>query len=103
MGVGGGGAGVSDLSDFFFFTMNPNLNNSKKKKNFFLGGGGGGGVDGRTDEQAQTNLPLQLFNFFEVGDITMHKYKCTRYGPDKLNLRPFYHLTFKCDLDLQPA
>ena len=30
---------------------------------FSLGGGGGGGgegVDGRTDKQAQTNLPLQL-------------------------------------------
>ena len=27
---------------------------------FWGGGGGGGGVDGRTDEQAQTNLPLQL-------------------------------------------
>ena len=34
---------------------------------FFFGGGGGGGrggwargVDGRTDGQAQTNLPLQL-------------------------------------------
>ena len=31
---------------------------------------------------------------------SMHK--CTSYGPDKLNLWPFYHLTFKCDLDLQP-
>ena len=33
-----------------------------KKKIFFFGGGGGGGggVDGQTDEQAQTNLPLQL-------------------------------------------
>ena len=41
----------------FFFTEYPNL-----KKNFSLGGDGGGGwwVDGRTDEQAQTNLPLQL-------------------------------------------
>ena len=28
-------------------------------------------------------------------------YKCTSYGPNKLNLWPFYHLTFKCDLDLQ--
>ena len=25
------------------------------------------------------------------------------YVPDKLNLLPFYHLTFKCDLDLQPT
>ena len=28
--------------------------------------------------------------------------KCRSNGPDKLNLGPFYHLTFKCDLDLQP-
>ena len=64
--------------------MDPNL---KKKKKFFFsffffGGGGGGGVgaewglwgdrwnDRLTDEQAQTNLPLQLLlswgynNFF---------------------------------------
>ena len=54
---------------------------SKKKKIFiffFWGGEGGveGGVDGWTDKQAQTNLPLQ--------GITMNKY--TSYGPDKLNL-----------------
>ena len=36
-------------------------------------------------------------DFFEVGGITMQK--CTSYGPDKL----FYHLTFKCDLHLQPT
>ena len=29
-------------------------------------------------------------------------HKCRRYGLDKLSLWPFYHLTFKCDLDLQP-
>ena len=29
-------------------------------------------------------------------------HKCRSSGPDKLNLWPFYHLTFKCDLDLQP-
>ena len=61
-----------------------------------MGGGVGGvegGVDGWTDKQAQTNLPLQ--------GITMNKY--TSYGPDKLNLWPIYHLTFKCDLDLQPT
>ena len=43
-----------------FFLKNPNL----KKKHFFFvgwwGGGGGGGEDGWTDEQAQTNMPLQL-------------------------------------------
>ena len=47
-----------------------------------------------------------MLNFFtmnpnlKVGGITMHK--CTSYGPDMLNLWPSYHLTFKCDLDLQP-
>ena len=29
--------------------------------------------------------------------------KCTTYGPDKLGLRPFYHLTFKSEPDLQPT
>ena len=29
-------------------------------------------------------------------------HKCRIFGPDKLNLWPFYHLTFKCDLGLQP-
>ena len=28
-------------------------------------------------------------------------HKCRSYGPDILNLWPFYHLTFKCDIDLQ--
>ena len=31
---------------------------------------------------------------------SMNKY--TSYGPDNLNLWPFYHLAFKCDLDRQP-
>ena len=56
-GVRGRGARVSD----FFF----HKESKSKKKLFFFGGGGGlrrggGGVDGWTDEQAQTNLPLQL-------------------------------------------
>ena len=54
---GGGGRGLEYV---IVFTRNPN-----SKKKFFFGGVGGwgwlgGGVDGRTDEQAQTNLPLQL-------------------------------------------
>ena len=68
--------------------MNFLYKESKSKKTFFfvffLGGGGGGvgaGVDGRTDEQAQTYLPLQLLRSW---GITMNK--CTSYGPDKLNL-----------------
>ena len=36
-------------------------------------------------------------NYFEI----IHN--CRSYGPDKLNLCPFYHLIFKCDLDLQPT
>ena len=32
-------------------------------------------------------------------------HKCRSYGPDKLNLWPFYfyYLTIKCDLDLHPT
>ena len=60
---GGGGGRVSD-----FF----HKESKSKKKNFFLVEGGGGvgvlggvcgglgGVDGWSDEQAQSNLPLQL-------------------------------------------
>ena len=68
-----------------FFTNNLNL----KKKSFVggcsSGGGGGGGrrrgVDGWTEEQAQTDLPLQLLR---IWGIKIHK--CTCYVPDKLNL-----------------
>ena len=59
-------------------------------------------MDGWTEEQSETNLPLQLLQSW---GITMH-YRCTSYAshvPDKLNLCPFYHLTFKCDLYLQPT
>ena len=59
---GGRGAGGGGLGLVIFF----HKESKSKKKNFFFfwrGGGvrrGGGGVDGWTDEQAQTNLPLQL-------------------------------------------
>ena len=56
MGGGGGGGGGARVS-VFFYTQNLNL---KKKNIFFCFLGVGGGVDGWTDEQAQTNLPLQL-------------------------------------------
>ena len=49
----------------------------------------------------QMDKPMCPLNFFEAGGITMHE--CKSYGPDKLNLWPFYHFTFKCDLDLQPT
>ena len=35
--------------------------------------------------------------------ILKSMHKCRSYSPYKLNLLPFYHLTFKCDLDLQPT
>ena len=66
-GGGGGGGGVDGLYlTVWGITKNPNL--KKKKKNFVMVGGGGGGVgrlrgeevDGWRDEQAKTNLPLQL-------------------------------------------
>ena len=46
-----------------------------------MGGGewGGVGVDGRTDEQAQTNLPLQLLRSWGHNNEKS-------YGPEKLNL-----------------
>ena len=66
----------------------------KKKKKIFLfncvcvcvGGerGGGGGGGGLMDGQRNRPKPICPLNFFEIGDITIHK--CTSYGPDKLNL-----------------
>ena len=35
--------------------------------------------------------------------ILKSMHKCRSYGLDKLNWWPFYYLTFKCDLDLQPT
>ena len=34
--------------------------------------------------------------------ILKSMHKCATYDPDKFNLWTFYHLTFQCDLDLQP-
>ena len=49
----------------------------KKKKNIFflegLWGGLLGGVDGWSDEQAQTNLPLQLFRNWWHNNALMYK------------------------------
>ena len=52
------------------------------------------------DGQSNRPKPISPFNFFDFGSITMHY--CTSCVPDKLILWPFYHLTFKCGLDLQP-
>ena len=35
--------------------------------------------------------------------ILKSMHKCRSYGPHKHSFWPFYHLTFKCDLDLQPT
>ena len=50
-------------------------------------GVGWGGRGRWTDRWTGPNqFPICPFNFFEVGDITMHK--CTSYCPDNLNLWP---------------
>ena len=51
----------------FFFTKNPNLKLKLKKWE------GGAGVDGWTDEQAQTNLPLQLLWSWGHNNALMYK------------------------------
>ena len=88
------------MNFFYFF-----YNESKSKKKIFFGGGGGGGgrEGGRGEVDGQMNRPKPIcpFNFFEVGGITINK--CRSYVPDKLNLYPFYSLTFKCGHGLQPT
>ena len=44
-----------------------------KKKLLFFGEGGGGGVDGRTVEQAQTNLPFQILRCWGHNNALMYK------------------------------
>ena len=74
-------------TNLHFFTKNPNL----KKMFVFLfffsagwgveggvgrgwaGSGGGAGVDGWTEEQAQTNLPIQLFRSWGHNNELMYK------------------------------
>ena len=36
--------------------------------------GGGGGIDGRTDEQAQTNLPLHLLPSLGHNNALLYKF-----------------------------
>ena len=52
-----------------------------------------GGVDGGrwTDRRTSPNQ-FAPSTSLKLGGITINK--CTSYGPDKLNLWPFYHLTF---------
>ena len=58
-GLAGRGAGVSD-----FFYHEPKFKIKNKK--------GGGGVDGWTDEQARTNLPLQLLRSWGHDNALMY-------------------------------
>ena len=60
-----------------------------------------GHINGRKDRQTDGPKHICPLNSFEDGNIIMHN--CRSYGPDKLDLWPFCHLTFKCDLDLQPT
>ena len=50
-----------------------------------------------------TNVTSSLQGHQLCQIILKSMHKCKSYGSDKLNLWPFYHLTFKCDLDLQPT
>ena len=52
------------------------------------------------------NLPKQMFQvaLLLLKETTLKSmHKCRSYGLVKFNLGPFYHLTRKCDLDLQPT
>ena len=54
-----------------------------------------------SEQKFQTAFLLLKENNSQI--IFKSMQKCTRYGPEKLNLWPFYRLTFKCDLDRQPT
>ena len=47
-------------------------------------------------------MALQLFKENKCDKLFWNPCTNVSYGQDKLNLWPFYHLTFKCDLVLQP-
>ena len=77
MGGGGGGKREARVNEFFF-TKNPNLKKEKKISGGGEGGevgvsGDGGRVDGWTDKQAQTNLPLQLLLSWGHNNALMYK------------------------------
>ena len=69
-GGGGGGGRGARVSKFFPQRI------QIKNKRIFVGWGGGGvrwGVDGWTDKQAQTNLPLQLLRSLGHNTALMYK------------------------------
>ena len=49
------------------------------------------------EQMALQLLKDNLSNYFEINALMFN------FGPDKLSLWPFYHLTFKYDLDLLPT
>ena len=51
-----------------------------------------------SEQMFKTVRPIQEEQLSQM--ILKSKHKCRSYGPDKPNFLPFYHLTFKCDLDL---
>ena len=73
-----------------------------KESVFFFGGWGGGVVGGQGEHKVYKCLngtsTLQGIQMCQI--ILKYMLKHRRNGPDKLNLRPFYHLIFKCVLDL---
>ena len=51
-----------------------------------------------------TLVPLPAFHALKACRLAvMTSPTCSFHHQDKLNLWPYYHLTFKCDLDLQPT
>ena len=62
------------------------------------GGGGGGGSEHKVYKCLNGTSTLQRIQMCQI--ILKYMLKHRRNGPDKLNLRPFYHLIFKCVLDL---
>ena len=75
-----------------------------KESIFFWGGGGvggcggGGGSEHKVYKCLNGTSTLQGIQMCQI--ILKYMLKHRRNGPDKLNLRPFYHLIFKCVLDL---
>ena len=74
-----------------------------KESIFFLGGGelwrgGGGRSEHKMYKCLNSTSTLQGIQMCQI--ILKYMLKHRRNSPDKLNLRSFYHLIFKCVLDL---
>ena len=72
-----------------------------KESIFFFGGGGlwrGGGSEHKVYKCLNGTSTLQGIQMCQI--ILKYMLKHRRNDPDKLNLRPFNYLIFKCVLDL---